>query len=271
MLLSARIEDLAPSGSVFYRLVLQLPGGTTRQYPLNPGIAYSVGQAPGGVPDGHYVVLFYDQAMQLLNGAGYELVIDAVSSGLLRASGSSVPIQADKKKAPAPTQTIEPQPHAYELMSREELRRRYLAEKDPTLRQRLLEADAEGRRMAFVQGSTYVKELGEAYLLNRMMRREMTLMQDSMEEYQRQAFAELGQSTDTFLALQEMQDAVLKHADKHLKPADHHVRTPDYVGLGMAAISALQEVGTTLMDRASISPSNPSERKPEPAATIPRR
>lgn len=259
MLLSDRIERLAPSGATHYRLTLRMPGGVERSYPAEAGSFFVIGRAPGMVPDGHYTIRFYDQALQRIGDSDRELVIDTMAG----------------VQSPPPQRALDPSdvrsgaamsvarggsgdsglPSSRSAMStqasRQEFRERYLAEKDPERRRQLLDADAEERQMAFIKNSTYARELGEVFLLNRMMRRELLQLHGTIVESSASAYSDLDQVKAAVRGLSEMQKEVLDHVRAQLASVDQSPPPPDYVGLGMAALATVQEIGQALLDRPS--------------------
>lgn len=274
MLLATRIARLAPSGASHYQLRLRIPDGSVRQYPPAPGSFYSVGAAPGPIPAGRYTVQFFDQALRPLHTESAEVAIESLAASLRGAtknpeSGqgqhgepapSSQPAPSDVRRSNQPALGVTP-------LSREELARRLWAEPDPLRRQQILDAHQEARDMAFIQNSTHIREVGEIFMVNRMMRREMMAMQESMVDHQRQEYAQIEQMKQALPALWEIQAEVLQHVEKQLGKAEQATPAPNYVGLGMDALATVQVLGQAIVDR--VMPLAPSQEESSPAAGKP--
>lgn len=247
MLLSDRLGNLAPVGATHYRLTLWMSSEVERSFPAEVGSFFVVGRAPGVVPDGHYTVNFYDQGLRQI-GDDCELVIDAMGA-VQSPSPHRAPDPLERRSGDIGQ--LAPQNPTSHQASRQKLRERYLAEPDPERRRQLLDADAEERQMAFFKNSTYVRELGEVVLLNRMMRRELLQMHSTITENSASAYGALDQVKAAVRGISEMQKEVLDHVKAQLGSVEQSPPAPDYVGLGMAALATVQEIGQALMDRPS--------------------
>ena len=274
MLLASRIARLAPARASHYQLRLRMPDGSVRQYPPAPGAFYPVGNAPGPIPAGRYTVQFFDQALRPLHAESAEVVMESLAASLHGATedpasgqgqhGEPVPssqlVPADERRSNPPTRGVTP-------LSREDLARRLRAEPDPLRRQQFLDAHQEARDIAFIQNSTHIREVGEIFLVNRMMRREMVAMQESMVDHQRQEYAQIEQMKQALPALWDIQAEVLQHVEKQLGKAEPAAPTPNYVGLGMEALATVQVLGQAIVDR--VMPPAPSQEESSSAADKP--
>ncbi|MFO0580081.1 MAG: hypothetical protein U1A78_39410 [Polyangia bacterium] len=274
MLLATRIARLAPSGASHYQLRLRMPDGSVRQYPPAPGSFYSVGAAPGPIPAGRYTVLFFDSALRSLQTESAEVVIESLAASLRGATenpevgpGQHGEPMPSSQLAPAAVGRSDPPAGGVTSLSREELARRLRAEPDPFRRQQLLDAHQEARDTAFIQNSQHIREVGEIFLVNRMMRREMMAMQESMVDYQRQEYAQIEQMKQALPALWEIQAEVLQHVEKQLGKTEQAAPTPNYVGLGMDALATVQVLGQAIVDR--VMRPAPSQQESPPTADKP--
>jgi hypothetical protein len=285
MLLSDRIQALAPGNASHFRLKLHSLTGNLRVFPPEEGSFYRVGDSPYGIPGGRYTISFYDSEQRPLLHKEQTLLINyqneaqrngptqlslnlsgtapIASSGARIGAGtaSPAPLASSPGAGTAPSGPSDTQPEASEPLTEDELE----------FRKHLAALDLEERQQEFIKNSTYMKEVGEAFVLNRLMRRDMIEMQRTIAQQARQAFLDLGNSKATIQRLLELQDSVLDHVEKHryVPPAP----PPDYVGLGHAAIGMLKEVGVALIhryggERVGLPPAAPSQPQPQlPAAS----
>lgn len=258
MLLSDRIAMLAPAGASHYQLTVRLANGVVRRYPAEAGTFFPISRPPGLLPDGRYTIRYFDQALQSLADADRELVVDslaAATSPTAQCSPASADVSGRVTSPATRAETAASNEGARPLvdrsLARQQLRERYLAEKDPERRRQLLKAAEEERQMSFVQNSVYARELGEVFLLNRMMRQELLMLHDVIVNEQRSAYPDMKQVRSTVLGLQELQKEVLEHVKATLGTVDKSPPTPDYVGLGRAALATAQEIGIAATNRGS--------------------
>jgi hypothetical protein len=284
MLLSDRIQSLAPGSASHFRLKLHSLTGSLRVVPPEEGSFYRVCDSPYGIPGGRYTISFYDSEQRPLLHKEQTLLINyqneaqrngptQLSLNLSGTAPSAGSMGARTGAGSAPPAPPAPSSVAAMASAREPEASELHTEEDLEFRKQLAALDLEERQQEFIKNSTYIKELGEAFVLNRLMRREMIEMQRSVAHQAKQAFLDLGNSKATIQRLLELQDSVLDHVEKHryVPPAP----PPDYVGLGHAAIGMLKDVGVALIhryggERAGLSPAASSQPPPQlPAAGSP--
>jgi hypothetical protein len=256
---------------------MQRHDGQVRVFPPEGGAYYKVGESPYGVPSGSYLLCFYDEQHHPLpqhdqrflislqnevhQSATSQLPMNFLSAGS-RTGAPSTPAGTGAPTAPSAAAASTAASASEEFAA--------LEESDLEFRKHLAALDLEERQQEFIKNSTYIKELGESFVLQRLMRRDMMEMQRTIAHQAKQAFLELGNSKGTMQRLLELQDSVLDHVEKHryVPPAP----PPDYVGLGHAAIGMLKEVGVALIhryggERAGLPPAASSHPQPQlPAA-----
>lgn len=282
MFLSDRIRGIAPGNASHYRLKLHSYDGNLRVFPVEEGAFYRVGDSPYGVPSGRFTVCFYDSEQRPLMHSDQPLLINLqnevhrssnaqLSLNLPNAVPSGGPVggagEGSGQAAP-PAAAPPPAPVAPAVKPSEAL-----ADDDSDLefRKHLHALDLEERQQEFIRNSTYVKEVGEAFLLNRLMRREMMEMQRNMVLHSQQAFRDIEQVKSTIHSLLGLQEAVLTHAEKHKNTPP--VPPPDYVGLGQSALAMFKEVAVAIVqkwqpERPALPPSH-APQLPASSATSP--
>ncbi|MFO0579028.1 MAG: hypothetical protein U1A78_33920 [Polyangia bacterium] len=149
--------------------------------------------------------------------------------------------------APAQPAAAPPTPSAPAAPAAQPMDAGAVPEDETEFRRHLHVLDLEERQQDFIRNSTYVKEVGEHFLLNRLMRREMMEMQRNMVLHAKEAFRDLAQIRTAVHELMEMQNSVIAHVEKHQKHPPPP--PPDYVGLGHSALALLKDVSVALVQR----------------------
>lgn len=256
--LSDRIRAIAPVNAVYYRLQMQLHDGNVRTFPIEEGDYFHVGEPPHDAPAGTYLLSFYDESFSLISNHDQTFVINVRSekvqgpqgqltlnfqgpgsyTGASAASSGKAASSPSPSAAPAPVLTARATKPSETDLSEED---------DPEMRRHLYALDLEEKQQEFIRNSTYVKEVGEMFLLNRLMRREMMEMQRNMVLHSQTAFRDIAQIKATIHGLMELQNSVIAHVEKHQKHPPPP--PPDYVGLGHSAIALMKDVGVALIQR----------------------
>jgi hypothetical protein len=257
MTISERIKALAPVGASFYRLLTQLSDGRPKLFPIESGLPFRVGDAPTSAPIGKYTVCFYDSGNVLLSMQEDAVQIASpaevlqsqapqVAFSFLNASGPSAALSA---AAIAPPASVPPATSASALKETASAAATHpdLAAEELEFRRQLHAADMEERAQDFIKNSTYITEIGELFVLNRLMRREMMEMQRTIHQQSQQVYKETAQVKSTILDLLDLQKAVLARATDQL--AQPPAAPPDYVGLGHSALAMIREIGVALIQR----------------------
>ncbi|MFO0580239.1 MAG: hypothetical protein U1A78_40220 [Polyangia bacterium] len=256
--LSDRIRAIAPVNAVHYRLQMQLHDGNVRTFPIEEGDYFHVGEPPHDAPAGTYLLSFYDESFSLISNHDQTFVINARSEkaqgpqgqltlnfqGPSSYAGASAASAGKAASSPSPSAAAAPVLTARAMKPSET---ELSEEEDPELRRHLYALDLEEKQQEFIRNSTYVKEVGEMFLLNRLMRREMMEMQRNMVLHSQTAFRDIAQIKSTIHGLMELQNSVIAHVEKHQKHPPPP--PPDYVGLGHSAIALMKDVGVALIQR----------------------
>jgi len=257
--LGERIRALATGQAVFFRLKMQLTDNGVRVFPPEEGGYYRVGESPHPIPVGSYLLCFYDSEhrpivnseqrfivhpqAELLRGAQAQLPLNFNLAGSPGGSGVAHAVSSP----PAPPATVVVAPPSQPAPAGKPSEVVAGADVDLEFRKHLHAMDMEERQQDFIRNSTYVKEVGELFMLNRLMRRDMMEMQRSMVMHAQQAFRDIEQVKTTIQGLLDLEIKVVSHVESRLsQPA---APPPDYVGLGNSALSLLKEVSVALIQR----------------------
>ena len=186
MLISERIQSLAPANAAFYRLAVQLTDETVKVYPLDLKM-FKLGDPPIGVPSGGYTICYYDAGYGPITHANKSIRLDQQSEALLARSaqlslhmgspssygGATSPLSRLALPAPTPAGTTLPpaspalghQPEPpHPVGTRAEASGVGSSESiDRELRAHVHAMDLEDRQQEFLKGTLYATELGEAF------------------------------------------------------------------------------------------------------------
>ena len=233
---------MAPAQALFFRLKLPYSDGSSREYPADGACYFTVGEAPFAVPSNQYFVQFYDQDKRPIQHKECTIRIDD-SARALRTSGQLnlhlLNANGTAAKLPLPVPHPPDPPAAANPAS--------LDPQELELRRHMQAMDLEERQQEFIKGSAYVTELGEAFTLNRLMRRDMLELHRIIVEHSQRAFQDIDQVKSTVHELLAMQKAVLEHAASAI--ARPPPPPPDYVGLGHSALAVVKDLGAALITR----------------------
>jgi hypothetical protein len=273
--LGDRIRTLATGQAAFFRLKMQLTDNSVRVFPAEEGGYYKVGESPHPIPVGSYLLCFYDSEMRPIVNSEQRFIVHPQAELLrgLQGQQGQLPLNFNlagspggsgaaysASQSPAPPATVVVAPPAQAASASKPSEAVAGAEVDLEFRKHLHALDMEERQQDFIRNSTYVKEVGELFMLNRIMRRDMMEMQRSMVMHAQHAFRDIEQVKTTIQGLLELEIKVVSHVESRLSqpPAPR----PDYVGLGNSALSLLKEVSVALIQRGQPERSNPAAVAP---------
>ena len=270
MLISERIQSLAPANAAFYRLAIQLTDETVKVYPLDLKM-FKLGDPPTGVPSGGYTICYYDAGYGPITHANKSIRLDQHSEALLARSaqlslhtgnpgsygGATSPLPRLALPAPTPAGTsgspaspvpgYPPEPR-HPVETRAEASGAGSTEPiDRELRAHLHAMDLEDRQQEFLKGTLYATELGEAFGLNRILRRDLMELQRVIVLHSQSAYKEVAQVKGTVQDLLQLQREVLAAAAQQI--AQPPPPPPDYVSLGHSALAAIREIGVAMVHR----------------------
>ncbi len=251
MLTSEHIRNQSPVGAVSYRLLAKLSDGSSRLFPADTGGFFRVGEPPANVPIGKYTVCYYDGSGGLikyledaidLNPALDSPLNKPAGSGqlqlsFLNAGGTAAALPAKSSRASLPPLSL----------ARTDADPSTLSENERELRRHMQAMDVEERQQEFIKSSAYVTELGEAFTLNRLMRRELLELHRIIVEHSQRAYQDIDQVKSTVHELLSLQKAVLEHAATTI--ARPPPPPPDFVGLGHSALAVVKDLGVALLSR----------------------
>jgi hypothetical protein len=261
MLTSEQIRSRAPIGATTYRLLAKLSDGSSRMFPADAAGFFRIGEAPANVPFGKYTVCYYDSANRLITYADDAIELSqalespigrAAATGqmplsLHSATGGAASTQAVATPSKSARLSLPPASVVLPAASRLNGEGATVSESELELRRHMQAMDLEERQQEFLKTSTYVTELGEAFTLNRLMRRDMLEMHRIIVEHSQRAYQDIEQVKGTIHELLAMQKAVLAHAASAL--ARPPPPPPDYVSLGHSALAVVKDVSAALITR----------------------
>ncbi len=270
MLISERIQSLAPANAVFYRLAIQLTDETVKVYPLDLSM-FKLGDPPTGVPSGGYTICYYDAGYGPITHANKSIRLDQQSEAL-RANSAQLSLHMTSPSSsggaafpsgrlalPAPASAVASAPPSSQASGKPaELRHpaEIRAESpgagsaeatDREFRAHLHAMDLEDRQQEFLKGTMYATELGEAFGLNRILRRDLMELQRVIVLHSQNSYKEVAQVKGTVQDLLQLQREVLAAAAQQI--AQPPAPPPDYVGLGHSALTAIRELGVAMIQR----------------------
>ena len=283
--LGERIRALATGQAAFFRLKMQLTDNSVRVFPPEEGGYYKVGESPHPIPVGSYLLCFYDSEHRSIVNSDQRFIVHPQADLLRAAQGlqGQLPLNFNlagspggswathpASSPPAPPATVVVAPPSLAAPAGKPSEVAAGAEVDLEFRKHLHAMDLEERQQDFIRNSTYVKEVGELFMLNRLMRRDMMEMQRSMVMHAQHAFRDIEQVKTTIQGLLDLEIKVVSHVESRLSRPP--VPPPDYVGLGNSAINLLKEVSVALIQRGQPERTNPPLAAPPqlpPAASSP--
>ena len=118
---------------------------------------------------------------------------------------------------------------------------------DREFRAHLHAMDLEDRQQEFLKGTMYATELGEAFGLNRILRRDLMELQRVIVLHSQNSYKEVAQVKGTVQDLLQLQREVLAAAAQQI--AQPPPPPPDYVSLGHSALAAIREIGVAMVQR----------------------
>ncbi len=262
-----RIRALATGQAAFFRLKMQLTNNNVRVFPSEEGGYYKVGESPHPIPVGAYLLCFYDSELRPIVNSEQRFIVHP-QADLLRGGQAQLPLNFNLAGSPsgagaasataatgAPAATVFVAPPPASTPADKPSESAAATEVDLEFRKHLHAMDMEDRQQDFIRNSTYIKEVGEMFVLNRLMRRDMMEMQRSMVTHAQQAFRDIEQVKTTLQSLIDLEIKVVSHAESRMsRPA---APPPDYVGLGNSAINLLKEVSVALIQRGQPERANP--------------
>lgn len=253
MFLSEQIKASAPGNANYYRLKLSMTDGAERLFPADPGVFLKIGESPVGVPNGEYVLCFYDDEGRPISHPEKKILIElqaatSATSGqlnlhLLNAQGPSKPglhAKLGRVEERRSTAQVAASPSSSDETAPTD-------EIDREFRRHLQAMDLEERQQEFIKNSTYVTEVAELFTVNRLMRREMLELHRIIIQHSARAYQDIDHVKGTIHELLALQKSVLEHAAAQI--AKPPAPPPDYVGLGHSALSVVKEIGVALVQR----------------------
>lgn len=274
MFLSERIKNVAPANGNYYRLMVDLPDGSYRYFPSEPGAYFRIGDSPYGVPSGKYTLCFYDGEYRALpdqdrifdinlqnevHRVGQpQLALHLTATNTPGAHASDAGVSADTRlNRPAAAPHAEARQSSSVPGAEPSPAARQGKESDVEFQKYLHAMDLEERQQDFIKNSAYVTEVGELFALNRIMRRELVEMQRLIVLHSQQAYRDIEHVKGLSRDFLQLQKEILASAAENLSrpPA----APPDFVGLGHSALSAIKEIGVALINR-----SQPREKERSP-------
>ncbi len=244
----------APANASFYRLVGRTPQGEYQLYPRDNYSVYGHGEAPRGLLPGLYQVFYFDSTGRQIQTARVELrLTEAAAAALGPIEGATrADSVAQRALAASNVQLSLPLPSGPPLspsaqpdLAREQAEHRMTLESDQ-------------QKHAFIHSSEYAREMGEALMLNRMMRQEMYELTKKSRAQSQEAYADIEKQLATLRMVREAQKEVLQYVKEEAQPPPP--QKIDWLPLAHEGIRTIQEIGLALLQ---------SQRAPAPPQAVP--
>jgi hypothetical protein len=261
------LRSHAPASAVFYRLVGRSAAGEYTLYPRDGQAFYKVGEAPRGLAPGLYQVFFFEASGRQIQTARVELSLsEATASALGPMAGEPTP-RAGLAASPPSLQPLPPPPAQLSLplslgpaalaaatapaeMAREQAEHRMRLERDQ-------------QQYNFIQNAAYAREVGEALMMNRMMRQEMQEMLKTVDRYEQDSWSQVEKKLAALRMIREAQKEMIADLDQLPQPP---VPKPDWTPLIFSTIQTVQAIGMALVDKFTRTPAQEVPAAPGPSA-----
>ena len=236
----------APANAAFYRLVGRTPRGEYTLFPRDNHSVYGLGEAPRGLLPGLYQVFYFDRAGQQIQHARIELSLtEAMASALGPVEGTdsyrSTSAAGAASLSAVQAQLTLPLPSAAVGSAHPELAR------EQAVHKMTLESDQQ--KHSFVQSSLYAREMGEALMLNRMMRQEMYELSNQSQLQVDKAHADVEKQIATLRLLRQARKEAMQ--DLNELPPPPPPPKPDYMPLANDLIGTISAIGKALIQSKS--------------------
>ena len=253
------LRSRAPAGAAFFRLVGRTPRGEYVLFPRDSHSVYGLGEAPRGLLPGTYQVFYFDSAGQQIQHARVELHLsERIAAELGPIDGAGIQRSVGAIEEAAQGQLLLPLPAAALTATSAAESAQLALAREQTAHKMKLESDQQ--KYNFVQNVEHMREIGEAVMINRMLRQEMMELNKHAQQGSQVAFAEVEKQLAAIRMIHQAQKELLQD----LKQAETPVPTPkvDWFPLANHALQTASEIGVALVQswqRSAAPPAPPSQ------------
>lgn len=256
------LRSRAPANVAFFRLVGRTPRGEYVLFPRDSHSVYGLGEAPRGLLPGTYQVFYFDTAGQQIQHARVELNLSeamAAELGPIDAAGIQGSVGAIEDAAhrlqPAKGQLSLPMPAAAMTSTSTAASAQLALTREQAAHKMTLESDQQ--KYAFIQNSVHAREIGEAVMINRMLRQEMVEMNKQIQLGSQAAFADVEKQLAAIRLIRQAQKEVMQDLKELETPAQP--QKIDWFPLANHAIQTVSDIGVALVN------SLPKSGAPQPS------
>ena len=265
------LRSRAPANAAFFRLVGRTPRGEYVLFPRDSHSVYGLGEAPRGLLPGTYQVFYFDTAGQQIQHARVELSLsEALAAELGPIDGAGIQGSAGARESAthrlhaAQGQLSLPLPAAAMTATSTAASEQFALTREQAAHRMSLESDQQ--KYAFVQSAKHMGEIGEAVMVNRMLRQEMMELNKQAQLGSQAAFADVEKQLATIRMIRQAQKEILQDL-KEMVPPEQPQRV-DWLPLANQAIKTISEIGVALVKSSSGSaaPQAALQAAPQPAS-----
>ncbi len=262
------LRSRAPAGAAFFRLVGRTPRGEYVLFPRDSHSVYGLGEAPRGLLPGTYQVFYFDSAGQQFQHARVELHLSQgmaaelgpIDGAGIQGSHGFVEDSVHQLQA-AKGQLSLPLPATALTATSTAASAQFALMQEQAAHKMALESDQQ--KYHFVQNAEHVREVGEAVMINRMLRQEMVELNKQAQLGSQAAFADVEKQLAAIRMLHQVKKEILKDLkDAESPPPPQKV---DWVPLANHAIQTISDIGVALVQSLSRSAAAPATSQPSPS------
>lgn len=267
------LRSRAPANAAFFRLVGRTPRGEYVLFPRDSHSVYGLGEAPRGLLPGTYQVFYFDTAGQQIQHARVELNLSealAAELGPIAVAGIQGSVGAIEDSAhrllAAKGQLSLPLPAAASTATSPTASAQLALTQEQAAHKMTLESDQQ--KYAFIQSSVHAREIGEAVMVNRMLRQEMMEMNKQLQLGSQAAFADVEKQLAAVRLIRQAQKEVLQDLKEMEPPAQ--AQKIDWFPLANHAIQTFSDIGVALvksLPKSAAPPPSP-QAAPPPAPQV---
>lgn len=243
------LRSRAPANAAFYRLVGRTPRGEFVLFPRDSHSVYGLGEAPRGLLPGTYQVFYFDSAGQQIQHARVELSLSeamAAELGPIDGAGIQGSVGGREDSAhrlhAAKGQLSLPLPAAAMTATSTLASEQLALSREQAAHRMSLETDQQ--KYAFVHGAKHMGEIGEAVMVNRMLRQEMMELNKQAQLGSQAAFADVEKQLAAIRMIRQAQKEILQDFKESVPPAQP--QKIDWVPLANHAIQTFSDISVAL-------------------------
>ncbi len=266
------LRSRAPASAAFFRLVGRTPRGEYVLFPRDSHSVYGLGEAPRGLLPGTYQVFYFDSAGQQIQHARVELSLSeamAAELGPIDGAGIQGGVGAVEDAAhrllAAKGQLSLPLPAAASTATSPAASAQLALTREQAAHKMSMESDQQ--KYTFVHNAKHVGEIGEAVMINRMLRQEMMELNKQVQQGSQAAFADVEKQLAAIRMIRQAQKEILQDLKEAEPPAQP--QKIDWFPLANYAIQTVSDIGVALVKSLPSSAAPLAAPPPAPHAAPP--